>query len=135
MKRILLIFTGLIAILALVALFSSGLPKAIPNIAKGYANTQLYNDAISLANQDSLVNIRFGDLEHLEMLAILEGETQFSNDNTQIKSSVKLSGDKRKGRLDIEAVFENGKWNYTYIAARIKIPEEEKEIIVILSKL
>ncbi len=73
-----------------------------------------------------------GELQPIDKLAILEGQVNFSEDNTSVKSSIRIIGKKGKGVMDIVANKVDNKWNYKTIDVRIKKPKKLKQTIPIL---
>ena len=133
-KKIFLITTIAIVGMCLVWFLNSGMNKISGDIFQAYADPDLYKNALALANNNSEVKAHLGTLQDLGKMAILEGETTYSNEHRHVRTSVTVQGEKGKARLDIEADNINDKWNYSVIRIRIKRPPENKRIIEILDK-
>ncbi len=99
------------------------------DFAQAYADTALYENAIAKANKNKEVVQILGEIEPLDDLAILEGNTKYSDNNTLVDATVRIIGKKRKGKMDISAEKTNSKWNYKII--KIRIIDTKKEIIVL----
>jgi hypothetical protein len=110
---------------------STGLGGVANDFAQAYSETELYENAIKKVNSEPIANELLGDIESLGKLAILEGETQYSNDNQTVNSTVRIIGIKEKARMDITAERVNGVWNYSKINVRIKNPPNKKQMIEI----
>jgi hypothetical protein len=113
---------------------SSKVGSAIFDISQAYSETELYKGAFTKAKENERVKIVLGELKPIDKIAIFEGETSYTNNNTTIKSSIRISGDKGKARLDIIANKINNEWIYNIINVRIKKPVEKKETIIIYAR-
>jgi hypothetical protein len=90
----------------------------IINFGQAYADPVLYQNAIDKANKNEQVIQNFGKLEPIDKLAILEGNTVYSNDNNSISITVRVSGEKEKGKMDILADKKGKSWKYKLIKIR-----------------
>jgi hypothetical protein len=117
---------GLIALL-ISTYFTSGLSKIGTDFAQAYTDTELYDEALKKVNSHPKITNLLGKLEPLDKLAILEGEVHYTNNNLNVTSSVRISGDKGKAMMDIKAYKHKGEWNLTKIEVRIKTPPEKKQ--------
>lgn len=97
------------------------------DFAQAYADTALYENAIFEANKNKEILQILGKIEPLDDLAILEGNTKYSDNNKIIDATVRIIGKNGKGKMDIVAEKINQKWNYKIIKIRIK----NKEIIIL----
>lgn len=111
--------------------FTSGMGGITTDLAKAYADTKLYENALEKVNTNQKVNTLLGEIEPLGKMAILEGQTEYSDDNQTVNSTVRIVGTKGKARMDITAERINGDWNYSKINVRIKNPPENKQTIEI----
>lgn len=119
-------------ILLLIAIFfSSGMGRITADFAQAYSDTELYENAVNKVEADQRVKKLLGNIEPIEKMAILEGETKYSNDNQTVNSTIRIIGTKGKARMDISAYRENNKWIYSKINVRIKTPPEKKQTIEI----
>ena len=119
---------GLIALL-ISTYFTSGLSKIGTDFAQAYTDTELYDEALKKVNSHPKVTNLLGKLEPLDKLAILEGEVHYTNNNQDVTSSVRISGDKGKAMMDIKAYKSKDVWIYTKIKVRLKTPPENKQSI------
>jgi hypothetical protein len=126
----LILFCGIILI-SISIFFSFGINRIATDFAQAYADTELYKNALKKVNTNQKVNELLGEIEPLEKMAILEGETNYSNDNQTVNSTVQIIGTKGKARMDIAANRINGEWKYSKINVRIKNPVEKKQTIEI----
>ncbi|WP_166921119.1 cytochrome c oxidase assembly factor Coa1 family protein [Flavobacterium poyangense] len=113
----------LIALFTLLLSVNSG--KDISDMAQAYTDNALYQKAIDQANTNSRVLDVFGKIESIDKLAILEGNTSYSNNNNSVRSSFRISGSKATGKLDLTAHKKGTEWVYKKITVRIKNPKEE----------
>tara|TARA_Y100001934_G_C11956515_1_gene587424 strand:+ start:205 stop:651 length:447 start_codon:yes stop_codon:yes gene_type:complete len=120
-----------IILISITVFLSSGMGGITTDFAQAYADTELYENALIKVNADEKVNELLGEIEPLGKMAILEGQTEYSNDNQKVNSTVRIIGTKGKARMDITADRINGKWNYSKINVRIKNPPEKKQTIEI----
>ena len=81
------------------------------------------------ANSNQEVVNYFGKIAPLDKLAILEGNTSFSDEYKAVTLSVRINGEKLKGKLTITAIKNGTEWIYKKIAIRTKNPV--KEILVL----
>ena len=92
----------------------------VVNFGQAYADPSLYQNAIDKANKNEKVIQNFGKLKPIDKLAILEGNTLYSNNNKSISISVRVSGKKENGKMDILADKEGNIWKYKSIKIRNK---------------
>lgn len=120
-----------IIIISIAVFFSSGMSGIAIDFAQAYSETELFNNAIERVNSERKVNELLGKIEPIDKMAILEGETKYSNNNQTINSTIPITGTNGKARMDIMAYRINGKWIYSKIYVRIKNPPENKQTIKI----
>ena len=120
--------------LLLVVFYSSGLNKITSDLTLAYSDTELYSKALEKVNTNETVKTILGDIEPIDQLAILEGQVNYSEDNTKVKSSIRIIGTKGKAKLDIIANKVETKWIYKTIVVRIKQPKDQQQTITILSE-
>jgi hypothetical protein len=94
-----------------------------------YSDNSLYEKAIDKAKNNKRVMEVIGEIEPIDKLAILEGNAIYSNNNNSVTLSIRIKGDKGKGKMDISAERNGAAWNYKKINIRIKEPREEIQII------
>ncbi|MCV6630106.1 MAG: cytochrome c oxidase assembly factor Coa1 family protein [Flavobacteriaceae bacterium] len=99
------------------------------DIAKAYSEQDLYQDAIELANADSRVVTAIGKIDALDVMAILEGNVQYTGEGTKVASTVRVKGSKTKAKMDIWASRQNQKWIYDSIRIRYKDAVREQRMI------
>jgi hypothetical protein len=122
--------TTLLFLLLFGFLLSSTIDGNITDIAKAYSDNSLYEKAIVLANSNKRVLEILGEIEPIDKLAILEGNAIYSNNNNLVALSIRVKGNKGKGKMDISAERNGTKWNYKKINIRIKEPKEEIQILI-----
>ena len=120
-----------IVVFSLVIFFSSGMGGIGADLAKAYADTELYNNALEKVKSDKRITELLGEIEPIDKMAILEGQVVYSNENKTINSTVRILGNKGKARMDISADRIENEWNYTKISVRIKNPPENNQTIEI----
>ena len=106
--------------------------KVASDLTNAYSDTELYNDALEKAKTNKAVIAILGEIEPIDKLAILEGQVSYSEDNTSVKSSIRIIGSKGKAKLDILANKVNTEWVYQTITIRIKQPKDQKQTIAIV---
>jgi hypothetical protein len=110
-------------------LLSSTIDGNITDIAQAYSDDLLYEKAIEKAKTNKRVLEVLGEIEPIDKLAILEGNTIYSNSNNSVALSIRIKGSKGKGKMDISAEKNGAEWEYKTINIRIKNPKEEIQII------
>lgn len=116
---------GIIAI-GFIVLLISNFGEDLVNLSQVYADPLLCQNAIDKANKNNEVIQNFGKLEPINTLAILEGNTVYSNANKSVSITVRVSGEKGKGKMDILADRAGKSWKYKSI--KIRNTKEEIEI-------
>lgn len=112
-------------------LFISFMFGHLGDLGKAYAEPQLYNGALKLAQQNKQVIELLGQLESIGKIAILEGNVEYNNDNSQVDLSVRVIGSKGKANMHVIANRINKAWEYKKISIRIKNPPEKRGIITV----
>ena len=108
---------------------TSNSSESISDIIQAYNDNSLYEKAIEIANSDKRTMQKIGIIQPIDKLAILEGNTVYSNDNNSVSLSVRIKGTKGNGKLDITADKIGTAWKYKKIIVRSKNTKEE--IIVV----
>lgn len=90
----------------------------------------LVNNAFEKAKDNEQVIKKLGELSPVDFFQLLEGEVQYTNNNTSIEVTVGIKGTKNRGKMDIVAHKNKQQWVYDIINIRIKKPK--KELIEIL---
>ena len=98
--------------------------SAVTDITKAYSDYPIYEGALNKAKSNNRVIEVFGNLKPIDKFAIVEGFVEYSNNNSSIKTTVRIKGTKSKGKLDIVANKVNGAWVYQTITIRVKEPDE-----------
>lgn len=98
-------------------------------MAQAYADPTLFQNAITKANENTKVIQVFGTLEPIDNLAILEGNTKYTNDNKAIEATVRVIGKKAQGKMDISAQKTGSEWTYELI--KLRVTKTGQEITVI----
>lgn len=99
------------------------------DMAQAYADPTLFQNAITKANENTKVIQVFGTLEPIDNLAILEGNTKYTNDNKAIEATVRVIGKKAQGKMDISAQKTGSEWTYELI--KLRVTKTGQEITVI----
>lgn len=120
-----------VILISIAVLFSSGMGGIVTDFAQAYSDTELYEKALKKAESDQRVTELLGDIQPIDKMAILEGQTEYSNNNQTVNLTVRIIGTKGKAQLDISADRENNTWIYSKINVRIKSPPEKKQTIEI----
>jgi len=120
---------AIVFLLLLIIIVSSTSQKGISDLASAYNDPSLHEKAISQANANKLVQQVIGKINPIDKLAILEGNAIYSNNNSAVSLSIRITGSKKNGKLDIYVIKKGLKWHYTKIIVRTKKPKEE--IIVV----
>ncbi|MGV8815798.1 MAG: cytochrome c oxidase assembly factor Coa1 family protein [Gelidibacter sp.] len=126
-----LVPVGGIILISLGIFINSGMGGIITDFAQSYSDTELYENALLKVNNDPKINKLLGEIEPLGKMAILEGQTEYSNNNQSVNSTVRIIGKKGKAKMDIIAGRINDEWKYSKINVRIKNPPEKKQTIEI----
>lgn len=114
----------LIVVIALLSLTSG-----LTSFAQAYAEPALYENALEKARENERVKEVLGNLQPIDKLTLLEGNVVYSEDNSSVDLTFRITGSKGKGKMDISALRNNGIWEYELI--RIRIKDSNEEIIVV----
>lgn len=126
MKKSIKYLLGLIGIIVIIGLIISvSIEGNVTDIKQAYSETDLYENAIEKANSNKSVRDKIGKIEKIDLLAILEGNAIYSNNNNSVKTSIRINGNKEKGKIDISATKIGKNWKYEEIKIRIKNPKQE----------
>ncbi|MBC8644385.1 hypothetical protein H9W95_10725 [Flavobacterium lindanitolerans] len=98
------------------------------DVARAYADPTLFQNAITKANENTKVIQVFGTLEPIDNLAILEGNTKYSNDNKAIEATVRVIG-KSTGQNGHFCPKTGSEWTYGLI--KLRVAKTRQEITVI----
>jgi hypothetical protein len=115
------------------SIFLSGFGKTLGDYTKAYADSELYDEALKIACSNKRVKETLGHIESISNMTILNGYVEYSNNNSSVKTTIKISGEHGKAMLDISADLINNTWSFKDLKIRIKSPQEKKETIEILS--
>lgn len=128
-------FVPLISMLLILVcvFFISGSNSIVGDYSKAYADQQLYSDALEKVRENERIKDVLGTIEPMRNTAILNGSVKYFNDNTSVKTTIKIFCTKGKAMLDIAANRIDNTWHYQEIRVRIKNPPEKREIIEIFS--
>ena len=116
-------FIGILLLISVIINFSTS--GNTTDIGKAYSETNLFEKAIELANKSHSVMKEFGKIQEIDMLAIAEGNTIYSNNGNTVKSSVRVKSDTKSGKIDIYAIKSGKEWKYNEIKIRLKNPKQE----------
>lgn len=103
--------------------------KGLTDFAQTYADSEICQNAINEANKNEKVIKSLGKLQPIDKLAIMEGNSVYSNANKNIEITVRVSGKKGKARMDISAEKIGKKWEYKRIKIRIKETQQEIQVL------
>lgn len=117
--------TTTLSILSFGLILSSSIPVNTTDIIRAYSDDSLFEAVIQKANSNQEVLHLIGKIEPIDKLAILEGNTSYSNNNNSVRSSFRISGTKAKGKLDLTANRKGTQWDYQKIVVRTKTTKEE----------
>ena len=92
----------------------------VSDIVKAYADPDLIDRALLKAQENVEVKQLLGTLNPIDKMAIFEGTTKYSNNDTSIDISVRVKGSKGRGRMRIFADRNVDKWEYKEIVIGIK---------------
>jgi hypothetical protein len=122
--------TFIVLFLLLIGLIlSSNIQGNVSDIVQAYTDNSLYEKAIEKANTNKRVSEIIGKIEPIDKLAILEGNVTYSNNNKTVELTVRVKGNKGKGKMDIIANKKEKEWVFKKINIRIKEPKEEIQIV------
>lgn len=121
---------SVVAILA-VTLFFSLTAGHLDDFGKAYAEPQLYDGAVEIAQQNSTVNELLGKIEPVTKMAILEGDIDYTNQNKNVHFSVRIESKEGKARMSVDAERNSDFWEYRKIIIRIKNPSEKRQTILV----
>jgi hypothetical protein len=119
---LLVLFSGIAMVLSFAG-------NEITGVVAVYAESEIYQDAVEIANKNEEVKQKLGDLKPIDILAIAEGVVKYSNNNNTVAISVRVKGSKGRGKIDISANRKENKWEYKRIQIRIKRPKETVKIL------
>jgi hypothetical protein len=119
----------LVFLLLFGVILSSSIDGNVTDIAQAYSDNSLYEKAIEKAKTNERVIELIGEIEPIDKLAILEGNAIYSNNNNSVELSIRVKGNKGKGKMDISADKNGKEWEYKKISIRIKEPKEEIQIL------
>ncbi len=111
---------------------SSGMRKVATDLTQAYADQDLYKNAIEKAHSNQQVIENIGEIKPIDKMTILNGEVNYTDDNKTVNSTIKVTGSKGNGKMDIIAKRENENWNYEKITIRIKDSQKKKKTIEII---
>lgn len=130
-NRIKLIISCFIATLIFSLLLNSNSKNGITDSITALKENSLYEKAIDLANSNSAVLETIGKIDSIDKLAILEGNTSYTNNNNAVVISARINGIKKQGKIEIHATKNGSEWIYKKIAIRTKNLNNE---IIVLDK-
>ena len=112
----------ILSFLILLSLFS--LPvSGVLGFGTALSDTALYAGAVKIANADKEAVRLYGTISDIDKLAILESDVNYSNDRQYVKLTVRISGSKLKGKMDVEAERNGESWKYSSLQLRSKNPD------------
>lgn len=99
------------------------------HIAQAYSEKSLFEKAIQKANSNYQVFQRLGKIKPIDKLAIFEGHIIYLNNNNSVELTIRVNGEKGKGKMDIIAIKNGKEWEYKTINIRVKKPIESIQIL------
>jgi|JI6StandDraft_1071083.scaffolds.fasta_scaffold11779_5 hypothetical protein len=100
----------------------------LTDFTKAYTDKSLFNNALKKVKTNERAIEILGNIEPIDDLAILEGDIKYSNDYNSVNASIRIKGDKAKGKMDISAEKINSIWIYKKLSVRIKPKNQIIEI-------
>ncbi|HHC79666.1 MAG TPA: hypothetical protein ENK46_07280 [Flavobacteriia bacterium] len=119
---VLILFSGLAVIISLAG-------NEISGVVSVFSDSEIYENALKIAKGNEEVQQTLGDLQPIDLMAIVEGTIKYSNNNNTVDISVRVKGLKGKGKLDISANKVQNEWVYSRIKIRIKRPKQTIKIL------
>lgn len=108
--------------------------SGIADFAQGYADPSLYNNALAEARSNAKVAEIMGTLNPFDKMAMLEGSVRYTDNGTTVDLTIRVSGSKGSGKMDISAHKKAAVWEYKSISIRVKKPFYKKQTIPIIPK-
>ena len=116
-------------IIGIGSLVSASIDGNVADFAQAYSDNSLYEKALEKVKLNQRVKETLGEIEPIDKLAIIEGNTKYSNNNNSVETTIRIKGNKAKGKMDISAEKNGTEWEYKKINIRIKDPKEEINIL------
>jgi hypothetical protein len=101
----------------------------VADFAQAYTDNSLYEKALEKVKLNQRAKEILGEIEPIDKLAIVEGSIKYSNDNNSVETTIRIKGNKAKGKMDISADKNGTEWEYKKINIRIKDSTEEIDIL------
>jgi predicted negative regulator of RcsB-dependent stress response len=115
-------------ILFFILIINSNL-NSLGDLAQSYSDPSLYQNAINQANKNDEVTARFGKIDPVDKVAVLEGSSTYSNNNSTVNITFRVSGKTQNGKMDLTAVKNGKNWEYKKIIIRLKKNTEVIKVI------
>lgn len=119
----------LIFLLFFGSILNSSVDGNVTDIVQAYSDNSLIEKAVEKVKNNQKVTELIGEIEPIDKLAILEGNTIYSNNYNSVQLSIRIKGNKGKGKLDILADKNGNEWEYKKINIRIKEPKTEIKVL------
>lgn len=103
----------------------SGIGKSGADFAVALNDKKLYEEAVARCNENHEVRVAFGAIKPVDDMAILESDVEYGNNRQSVKLTIRVDGNRQKGRMDAEAHKAGNNWQFDFIKVRIKNPEQE----------
>ena len=124
------LYPSILLLVAGAILFSnSKLGENVGDFTKAYADKELHEKAIKIAQENEEVKLILGKLEPLDKLAIFEGSVLYTENDNSVELHSRIIGSKEKGKIDIYADRKENAWEYKKINIRLKNPKRTIEIL------
>lgn len=114
-----------LAIFLFIILLNANSKNGLADTVSALKEDILYEKAIQIANKDATVLKTIGKIGSIDKLAILEGNTSYTNNNNSVNLSIRINGDKKQAKLDIHATRKGSQWDYQKIVIRTKNPNQQ----------
>lgn len=118
-----------IVIMVLITIVSSRVVKNGSDFAVALNDKPLYDGAVAKCNSNVEVEKVFGVIGTIGEMAILESNVEYGKDKQTVKLTVRVAGEKIKGKMDVEAHKKDNQWQYDSIKLRVKNPKQEIVVV------
>lgn len=103
--------------------------KHLGDFGKAYTEPQLYEGAVKIAQTNKQVTSLLGELQPVTKMAILEGDIDYTDKNSEVNFSVRIRGTNGKAKMSAKARRMAHGWEYEKISLRIISPSEKSQIL------
>ncbi len=121
--------SSMLFIIVIGSLITASIEGNAKDYAQAYSDDSLYEKALEKVKANPRVKETLGEIEPIDKLAILEGNTKYSDNNNSVETTIRIKGTKTKGKMDISATKNGTGWEYKKINIRVKDPKEEIDVL------